>query len=458
VSGTPPGPAPRLVGLTYEQAMYFDRLLPSELAVAALRVRGRLELGAVEAALGQVARRHDALRARVQRRGATVTQHVAPPVDRFPLVIQPASSLPELQAGGVVPGDPPDLASDGPLRAGWHPLGPDDGVLVLEVSHPWADAWSVELVVLDLWQAYGRVVRAEPPVPVARHGLTSRLAAQAALPETPEDRLVQVWGDRIRAGAVGERPPPGPTDPVGADVVVDRWDDELLDRARRLAAANRATVSMAAFAACALAVARVLDRPEVLLLCSTMTRGGRGTEAADEVGFCQSLAPTSVPLDPGATVGQLVAAARRQLTQLMLHARPPYAFTSMLRALAGQGIAPAGRVLERWRTGRPGRSPFLAYFNPVRTARGVTGARGLAAPGLQVERIDLRPSYSPCHVFDLMFAPRLDADRPELRVYFGPPSLSRAAVREMAAVSRAFLAADSETPSARVLPVRSPAR
>lgn len=444
----------RLVGLTYEQAIYFDRLVPPELALAAQRVRGRFDLDTAEIAWAQVCRRHDALRARVHTTPTAVTQQVVPPVGRFPLVVRPVASLEELRTERGAPGDPPDLAGDGPLRVRWHPMAPDDGVLVLEISHPWADAWSVERLVWDFWDAYGRARRGDPPLDPAPFSLTTRLAAQEALTDPPASRLLQVWSDRIGRRAGGGLPPtraagPGPGP---AEVVMDRWDVRLLAQAERLAAANRATLQMLVFAACALALSRALDGREVMLLGSAMTRGMAG-EQADEVGFCQSLAPIPLAVDPDATVSELVGAARRQLVQLMVDARPPYSFTTMLRALASHEVAPAATILQRWRTGRTVASPFVAYFNPVRTAGRGAASADLRGTGLRVGSVELDPTYSPCHVFDLMLAPRFDGAHPEMRIYFRP-SLPRAAVEEMASLCRAFVAADSATPAALISPSR----
>jgi hypothetical protein len=440
--------------------MYFDRLLPPELGVAAVRVRGGLDVAVAGAALAQVGQRHDALRARVRTDGTTVEQHIQPTVGRDLLTVRPADSLADVQTERRAAGDPPDLAADGPLQARWHPTAGDDGVLVLEISHPWADAWSLELVLRDFWEAYGRVATGAAPLKRAGHSWATRLAAQAALAEPPAAaKQVEVWGHPLRALAPARgAPPAGPTDPGTAELVVDAWDPQLLAQARRLAASNRATIPMVAFAACGLALSRVLGRPEVGLLSSMMTRSVAG-ERVDEVGFCQSLAPATMPVEVDATVGQLITGARRQVTQLLINARPPYSFTSMLRALAARGIEPAAPLLQRWRTGQPGRSPFVPYFNPIRYAGRRAASetqRGLGL-GLRVERIDLLPSYSPCNVFDLMYAPRLDTDQPELRIYYTPSSISRDAVLEMAALSRAFLASDPATPSALVSPASSPA-
>lgn len=152
---------------------FIDRLAPATPAyniAVAERLRGPLDVAALEAALADVAARHEVLRWRVPDRDGMPYVVVAPPgpvalpVDQRPGDEALVASFLEHAAQ-----DRFDLAR-GPLwRVRLLNLGPDDNVLALTIHHIVFDGWSLEVLYRDLAVAYasrknGAVPALEPLV------------------------------------------------------------------------------------------------------------------------------------------------------------------------------------------------------------------------------------------------------------------------------------------------------
>jgi len=174
-----------------------------------LRFNGTLDVAKLQTALGDVVARHDALRARFARDGASFT--VQPPaafdlsIEDFSAASDPEAALQDLLAADAR--TPLDLV-DGPvMRATLVTLGPDAHVLVMTAHHIVCDGWSFNTVVEDLSALYSAAVTgtnaalaAAPSfAQFAQTRATSEPATKAywrdvmadvpALPELPTDRL-----------------------------------------------------------------------------------------------------------------------------------------------------------------------------------------------------------------------------------------------------------------------------
>ncbi|HEX3869734.1 MAG TPA: condensation domain-containing protein, partial [Pirellulales bacterium] len=121
----------------------------------AMRIQGRLNRIALEAALNDVVARHESLRTLIVDGDEGPRQHVLPPAaDRINLGTRQCAAsscdglLKALAAQGF------DLSHDIPLRATLLSLDDDTSVLLLVVHHSAADAWSVAPILNDLAQAY----------------------------------------------------------------------------------------------------------------------------------------------------------------------------------------------------------------------------------------------------------------------------------------------------------------
>ncbi|MFD7546867.1 non-ribosomal peptide synthase/polyketide synthase [Streptomyces sp. NPDC059816] len=172
------GERPDVVPLSFgQQRMWFLNRLEEAGAGAAysislpVRLVGDLDLAAFEAALGDVAERHETLRTVFPDTEGVPRQHVleGPAARPVPIVRAATSAqVPELLAAAT--GRPFDLASDLPWRIELLETSPTERVLVVVAHHIAVDGWSMSVLARDLWTAYAaRAGGAAPdwvPLPV----------------------------------------------------------------------------------------------------------------------------------------------------------------------------------------------------------------------------------------------------------------------------------------------------
>ncbi|MHB2053507.1 amino acid adenylation domain-containing protein [Pseudomonas sp. VEM90] len=138
---------------------------------SALRLRGRLDQAALEAAFAGLVQRHASLRTVFVQHGDTVRQQVREQLSGYftvqPLVADGEALLAHVREEVQRPFD---LRGDALLRVRLLRLADDDQVLVLTLQHIIADAWSMNLLVEELFQRYaagceGReLTLAQPPI------------------------------------------------------------------------------------------------------------------------------------------------------------------------------------------------------------------------------------------------------------------------------------------------------
>ena len=157
------GERPAVVPLSFaQQRLWFiDQLhgpSPVYNMAAAVRLDGRLDAGALGAALADVVGRHESLRTLFVAPDG-IPQQVVVPVERAQLgwEVVDATGWPAARLGEAIDevvGHPFDLATEIPLRATLFRLGDDEHVLVAVVHHIAADGWSIRLLAGDLGVAY----------------------------------------------------------------------------------------------------------------------------------------------------------------------------------------------------------------------------------------------------------------------------------------------------------------
>ncbi|WP_433342168.1 amino acid adenylation domain-containing protein [Streptomyces sp. CA-253872] len=166
----------------------------------AVRLRGPLDTGALEAAVRDVVARHEALRTRFPDTEGRPRQEVVPAEEvRVDL---PVRRLEDFAAtAGPVHDEaraPFDLAREIPFRARLFALGDEEHILLLVVHHIAADGWSVGVMGRDLARAYeARTAGAAPawePLPLRYADYT--LWQRALLAEAGEGQLAY-WREAL---------------------------------------------------------------------------------------------------------------------------------------------------------------------------------------------------------------------------------------------------------------------
>ncbi|MFL5541582.1 MAG: condensation domain-containing protein, partial [Longimicrobiaceae bacterium] len=258
---------PLPLSFAQERLWFLDRLYPGDASYSVarvLRVAGPLHVPALERALGQVVRRHEALRTTFAESGDGAVQVVAP-FAGFALPLEELSDLDaEAREAAVearaaeAAAHPFDLAAGPLFRPALLRLGAEEHVLLLCMHHVVSDEWSTEVLFAELAALYGAFCagRASPlPEPAVQYADFAAWQRRVMQGDVLEARLAW-WRERL-AGAPAqlELPTDHPHPPVqsyrGARAE-RRLPAELLERLRavgRSAGATEFMVLLGAFKA-----------------------------------------------------------------------------------------------------------------------------------------------------------------------------------------------------------------
>ncbi|WP_315833218.1 non-ribosomal peptide synthase/polyketide synthase [Bradyrhizobium prioriisuperbiae] len=217
----------------------------------AVRVRGRLDVPALQQAFDELVRRHESLRTVFGQDGDQVEQIVQDPVAVAIRRVALGGDDREAQARRLVrseAAEPFDLARGPLLRVALLALGEDDHILVVTLHHIIADGWSMGVLIEEFWQLYDAHAQGQPaalPAPAvqyADYALWQRLWASAV----DGERQLAYWterlgGEQVRLELPLDRIRPAEPDQRGA-VVRLALDPALVEGMRQLARAQRTTL------------------------------------------------------------------------------------------------------------------------------------------------------------------------------------------------------------------------
>jgi amino acid adenylation domain-containing protein len=290
---------PQVLPLSFAQRRlwFIDQLDEGPSAVynvgMAVRLHGPLDVGALRAAVVDVADRHEALRTVFPAVGGEPRQRILPAGDLgMPVVECAGPAVDDLLRDTL--SRPFDLAVDPPFRATLLAPGPDEHVLSLVVHHIATDGWSWRPLIGDLATAYrARCVGAEPdwqplPVQYADYTLWQRdLLGDDADPDSLVNEQLGFWGDQL-AGAPAQlalpydRPRPVVPGSRGGTVGF-RLDGDLRDALARLAGQHDATLFMVMQAGLAALLHRLGAGTDIPL--GSVVAGRTDEALTDLVGF-----------------------------------------------------------------------------------------------------------------------------------------------------------------------------
>src|SRR5262249_41817933 len=190
----------------------------------AVRLRGAVDVGALEAGLGDVVERHESLRTIFpERLGVARQEVVAVEAARVRVLVGAVSEgelcgalTAALQAGF-------DLSREVPLRAHVFALGGDEHVVLLLLHHIAGDGWSLGPLVRDLSRGYGARVRGSAPdfAPLEVQYADYTLWQQAVLGDESDagsvlSRQLSYWRERLSGLPEQIALPRRPARPAGA--------------------------------------------------------------------------------------------------------------------------------------------------------------------------------------------------------------------------------------------------
>uniref|UniRef100_UPI003F690DDC non-ribosomal peptide synthase/polyketide synthase n=5 Tax=Mycobacterium avium TaxID=1764 RepID=UPI003F690DDC len=335
--------------------------------VAALRLHGPVDIGALGAALHDVVTRHESLRTVFAATDGTPAQVVLPP-DRADIGWQ------VIDASGWSPARVDDairdtarhtfdLAAEIPLRAVLLRCGDEEHLLVAVVHHIAADGWSLTPLVRDLARAYAsRSAGRVPdwvPLPVQYVDYTLWQRAQFGDLDDPHSLIagqLRYWESALagmpeRLELPTDRPYPVVADFRGASVAVE-WPAQLQQQISRLAGAHNATSFMVVQAALAVLLAKVSASSDVAV--GFPIAGRRDPALDDVVGFFVNTLVLRVDVSGDPTVAELLARVRQRSLAAYEHQDVPFeVLVERLNPARSLAHHPLVQVMLAWQNIEP---------------------------------------------------------------------------------------------------------
>ena len=382
------GQRPAVVPLSFAQSRlwFIDQLQgPSPVynMAVALRLRGRLDVDALGAALADVVGRHESLRTLFPADEGIPRQLVVP-AERADLGWQvidakgwSASRLGE--AIDAAARHPFDLATKIPFRARLFTVTDDDHALVAVVHHIAADGWSLTPLLRDLSTAYSARCDGQAPgwaeLPVQYVDYTLWQRAQLGDPgdsHSPIAAQLGYWEDALagmpeRLELPTDRPYPLVADHRGASMAVN-WSAELQQRVARVAREHNATSFMVIQAALAVLLSKLSASSQVAV--GFPVAGRRDSALNGLVGCFLNTLVLRVEVAGDPTIAELLAQVRQRSLAAYEHQDVPFeVLVERLNPTRSLTHSPLIQVM-------------LAWQNFARYTRGP--AAGLALGDLQV--------------------------------------------------------------------------
>jgi amino acid adenylation domain-containing protein len=404
----------------------------------ALRVRGSLDVPALNKALQELVSRHEALRTVIGTVAGSPHQVVLPPsqadiaIESRPTPGTPATSqeLQRLALRGF------DLSAELPIRAFLVPEARQSSVLLLVVHHIVTDAWSRELLLRDLFELYRcQCAGSQPTLPPAR----AHYADYALWEEwhcrpgsAAFDREREFW-QRELAGIPSalelpaSRPrPPSPS--FLGDHVTLELDGALLAALQRLARQEKATLFMVLHAAVAGLLARMGAGTDIPIGTPVSNRPDERFEQV--IGFFANTIVLRTDVSGRPSFRELLSRVRRANSVAYDHQSFPFdQLVTDLNPLRSASINPLFQVL-------------ITFEQAMAPPTDV--------PGLSFEAV---PVHLPRAKFDLTFGFTVSAGADAnlvATIEFNTDLFDPPAVRELADRLRLLLLAVTQAPDAPI--------
>ena len=317
-----------------EQLWFLSQLEPASDAYnvpAAIRLKGRLDLNALQQALDLIVRRHEALRATLHFSGGNLRQTVASSLDVQIGVTDlhggsEARMVELLQAEARRPFD----LERGPLiRASVARMDEMDHALVIVMHHAVTDGWSLDVLFRELEASYrafaaGGAAPEFPPLPV-QYVDFARWQRRYMQGGVQEKELIY-WREKL-AGAPLELELP--TDPIGPEppaAKAARLAIELPEQLRReiakLGQSEGCTTFMVLLTALAITLHKWTGQTDMVLGTVVAGRGRREIEGL--IGCFMNFLPLRVKIAEPATGLDALRAAKAEVIESQAHQDCPF--------------------------------------------------------------------------------------------------------------------------------------
>jgi amino acid adenylation domain-containing protein len=287
-------------------------------------VRGNLNIDALRAALGDLIARHEILRTAIVVEHGTPMQAIAKTID-VPLVVEDRAGW---SPGPSGPGPRFDLARAPLWRVSVQRSSDEASLLTITVHHLLVDAWSLELLVKELADAYAARSNGRAPswtpLPIQYRDVSAWQLARLASGALESSR--QYWLKTLAPPLpVLDLPTDAPRPAVKSYAGAaghHRLPPDLADALLALGRAHNATPFMTLLSLVALLLSRLTGQHEMVIATPVATR--TRPELAGQVGLYLNTLALRLRIDTGADTASLLAHVRDTATAGLAHADYPF--------------------------------------------------------------------------------------------------------------------------------------
>ncbi|HST60111.1 MAG TPA: condensation domain-containing protein, partial [Longimicrobium sp.] len=289
---------PLPLSFAQERLWFLDRLEPWSATYnlpVAWRLAGGLDEAALERAVGEIVRRHQALRTVFGEENGSPVQVIAPfggftlPVEDLSELGDPDREAAVRQRAGEEARQPFDLAAGPLFRAVLLRLGAEEHVLLLSMHHVVSDGWSMGVLFRELSSLYAayREGRESPLRELAVQYADYAVWQREQLDGETLDRQLSYWRERL-AGAPSllelptDHPRPAVQTFQGAHEQVE-LSGELLERLQALGRSEGATLYMTLLSAFQVLLSKYSGSEDVVVGSPIAGRTRKETE--ELIGF-----------------------------------------------------------------------------------------------------------------------------------------------------------------------------
>ncbi|HEU0299006.1 MAG TPA: amino acid adenylation domain-containing protein, partial [Longimicrobium sp.] len=323
------GPLP--LSFAQQRLWFLDQLTPGDSSYnvpLALRLRGTLDAGVLERALGEIVRRHESLRTTFAVVDDEPVQVIAPAAP-LRLEVEPVADEDEAMRRVREEADAAFDLARGPLfRARLFRIAPDAHVLLVAMHHAVTDGWSIGVLMRELAALCTAFARGEPsplaPLPLQYADYADWQRRDLAGGEM--DRQLAWWKERL-AGAPEllelptDRPRSAARARAGAAHHASLSGDTFA-AVRAVAAATDATPFMVLLAAYAVLLGRYAGQDDVVV--GSPIAGRTHAELEPLIGFFVNTLPLRTDLSGDPTFRELVARVREATLGAYAHQELPF--------------------------------------------------------------------------------------------------------------------------------------
>ncbi|MFL6138293.1 MAG: condensation domain-containing protein [Frankiaceae bacterium] len=294
---------------------------PRFIMAEALRLRGRIDVAALQAALDDLVVRHEILRTAIVRDVTPPYQSVHPPCP-VPLVVRDRPAAPAdrdriaAELANEAELSTVDVDELPLLRAGLTRFDDEDAVLTLVTHHAAGDGWSFQLLIRDLAALYLARSTGQPPaLPVPRQ-YRDYAAWERERRSGSDAEVLAYWREKLRGAEVFALPTDRPVQKVPQspyEACNYRFGLDLMEPAAALATATRSSVFIVLLAAFDVLANRITGTTDPVI--HALTAGRNQPEFRDTVGPFLGFLALRTDLGACGSFRDVVVAARKSLLE-----------------------------------------------------------------------------------------------------------------------------------------------